>query len=666
VVVSAFNAVDTGLGGHFWAYAQFVHGLRSIGFRVHWLERTSGTGDSERDSRRAARFQRLGAEHGLDGVILYRSSRASDGRELRDYLGWIPGQVEEIFGEADLLLNFHYAVDPSLLSRFRRTALVDIDPGLLQVWISTGQLTVAPHDVYFTTGETVGTPAARFADCGLPWVHINPPVSLEQWPYAHDPNAEAFTTVSNWWGGATHGEWFTDGNGFYENNKRVSFLEVARLPRLVSQRLELALCLGGESDQQDRRHLEACGWRVRDAAEVAGDPHSYRSYVQRSRGHFSCAKPSYVRLRTAWVGDRTPCYLASGKPVVVQDTGPSSCLPDGDGVFRFSNLAGAARALAAVDADYAGHCQAARALAEAHFDAGAVAARILDVALARRPRARAANPAACSPIAEQDLPEELRRALSGLLRTELSGRLRSWQQLKPRVYRLLLDVPAGARGVILKRLDPVRAERNRLVVERWLPAFGYQGTAPRLLEATADAASHDVWHLYEDLGDVTMDSASQDGELLRSAVALFAGLHTRSKGQALLAECRLFGGDLGVHFYESSAVDAVRGLAALSEVLPSGAAQEVGEVVDRLRGEAQRLLDERRWRTELIADLGGPESMLHGDLWPANVLFTEGRDRAAARLIDWDHAGVGPPSYDVSTFVSRFPPAQRRRLRPRS
>ena len=389
VVVSAFNVVDSGLGGHFWAYMQFVQGLRSIGCQVHWLERTAGTGDPERDRRQAADFGKLMAEYGVDGsVILYRASRGPDGRELREYLGWAGAQAEEMLGEADLLLNFHYEADPSLLSCFRLTALVDIDPGLLQVWISTGQLAVAPHDVYFTTGETVATQPARFPDCRLPWVHINPPVSLDLWPYVHDANAEAFTTVSNWWGGATRGEWFKDGSGFYENNKRVSFLEFADLPGRVTQRLELALCLGGESDLRDRRHLEARGWRVRDAAEVAGDPGSYRSYVQRSRGQFSCAKPSYIRLQTAWVGDRTPCYLASGKPVVVQYTGPSSFLPDGEGLFRFSDLAGAARALDAVDADYGGQCQAARALAEAHFDARAVAERILDATLAPKSRGR--------------------------------------------------------------------------------------------------------------------------------------------------------------------------------------------------------------------------------------------------------------------------------------
>ena len=264
--------------------------------------------------------------------------------------------------------------------------------------------------------------------------------------------------------------------------------------------------------------------------------------------------------------------------------------------------------------------------------------------------------------AEQAPPDELREALSGALAAALPGRLRSWQQLKPCVYRLVLDASASPASLILKRLDPGRAERNRLVTERWLPRVGCNEAAPCLVRAAADPACRHVWHLYEDLGDTCLDAASPDPEGLRSAVALVAGLHTRSAGQAFLAECRLFGGDLGAHLYGSSARDAGRGLAALSRALSREPEERAGEVVERLRGEAQRLLDEERWRMELIADLGGGESMLHGDLWPANVLFTEKGGRLRARLIDWDHAGAGPASYDISTFISRFPRPQRRRV----
>jgi len=258
--------------------------------------------------------------------------------------------------------------------------VVDIDPGLTQLWISTGQLRVAPHDVYFTIGETVGTPKARFPDCGLRWVHIRPPVYLELWPYIYAPRGEAFTTVAGWWSG----KWvkvMENGNEVCrDNNKRVAFLDCLELPRMTPQSLELALLLA-DGDVEDRCLLERRGWRVRDAREVASTPARYQAYIQGSRGEWSCAKPFFVKLQNAWVSDRTVCYLASGKPAVVQHTGPSAYLPDGEGMFRFSTLEGAAAALDAINADYQRHCRAAREIAAAYFDAKHVLGKMLSEAL---------------------------------------------------------------------------------------------------------------------------------------------------------------------------------------------------------------------------------------------------------------------------------------------
>jgi hypothetical protein len=276
---------------------------------------------------------------------------------------------------------------------------VDIDPGLLQFWMSSGQLKVPPHDSYLTTGETVGTPAARFSDCGLRWTHIRPPVCLDLWPVTYDARSEAFTTVSSW----SSASWLkVDRNGetvLLDNTKRVSFLDFVDLPRHTSQPLELALYLldrdpegerrlkQAEKDAADRAHLESHGWRVRDSREVAGSPEAYRVYVQQSRGEFSCAKPSCMEFQNAWVSDRTLCYLASGKPVVVQHTGPSSYLPHGEGMFRFTSLPEAVEALESIASDYARHCRAARDIAETHFDARRVLETALNAALSTRPAA---------------------------------------------------------------------------------------------------------------------------------------------------------------------------------------------------------------------------------------------------------------------------------------
>jgi hypothetical protein len=385
IVISPCNVVNflDGGGGHFWVYLQYALGLKQLGCDVYWLEQVRGGGGGGGENGSTAKtavvaFADLMERFGLAGkFILYpEDGGAGTGRPLAEYVGISRTEAESVFRRADLLLNFHYAMDPTLLACFRRTALVDIDPGLLQFWIVTGQLRVAPHDVYLTTGETVGTLAARFSDCGLTWRHIRPPVCLDAWPYQNGPARDAFTTVSNWWG---HDDWIIDGHGNnYENNKRVTFLEFADLPRRTTQPLELALYLSdSELDARDRTLMEGRGWRVRHSVEVARTPLMYQSYVQGSRGEFSCVKPSCIKFQNGWVSDRTLCYLASGKPAVVQHTGPSSYLPSGEGMFRFSTIEDAANALAAVNADYERHRRAARDIAETHFDAKHVLRRAL-------------------------------------------------------------------------------------------------------------------------------------------------------------------------------------------------------------------------------------------------------------------------------------------------
>jgi hypothetical protein len=366
---------------------QYAQGLRRLGCDVYWLECFERSTDMDRDARLLSTFFERMERYGLGGKsVLYtkRGQPPADG-DPDEYLGVPRAEAEAIWRRADLLLNFHYAVAPALLSRFRRTALVDIDPGLLQFWMSVGQLRVPRHDFYFTIGETVGTPAALFPDCGRAWLHIRPPVCLDLWPFVYDPGCEAFTTVTSWWGAGKAGEesWVTDGKGTcYDNNKRIAFLEFIDMPRRTTQALELALFLNNDLlDVNDRRLLESHGWRVRHSRDVAGTPEAYQAYVQASRAEFSCAKPSCMRFQNAWVSDRTLCYLARGKPAVVQDTGPSSFLPNGEGLFRFSTAQQAAEMLATVNADYRRHCRAAREIAETYFDAEQVCERILNVAL---------------------------------------------------------------------------------------------------------------------------------------------------------------------------------------------------------------------------------------------------------------------------------------------
>lgn len=369
-------------GGHLWVYLNWALSLRALGCRVIWLE---GIDLDVRDPAVARRRRwrggdvrecvvnlqaRLGRYGLADAVALY----SINGEPL-------PGDLThgcldlDAAATADLLLNLSHALPAPVVQRFHRSAFVDTDPGLFQVWMTTGDICVASHDLYFTIGETVGTPAAHFPDCGLRWHYTPPPVFLPQWPAVRVDPAAPYTTVTHWWGGTFEFEGTT-----FSNEKRAAYLAYAELPSRTPAKLELAVCLGQHYDEWQAR-LGALGWRVREAWDVSATPEQYRAYLQESKGEFSCVKPYCVQFANSWTSDRTICYLASGKPVVVQYTGPSR-LPEGEGLFRFRCMDEAVRALAAVDADYERHCRRARALAEEYFDGSRVVARVLERALA--------------------------------------------------------------------------------------------------------------------------------------------------------------------------------------------------------------------------------------------------------------------------------------------
>ncbi len=362
-------------GGHLWEYLNFALGLRGLGCELVWLELVSPTTPPEQVQKHVASLNARLERYGLaDRVVL--SSWTCEPLSMDAVEGTL--DLEAAF-EADLLLSLQYDLLPGVVEGFRRSALLDIDPGLLQVWVSKGQVSLARYDVYFTTGETVGRHDARFPNLGIEWLYTAPCVALDWWtPHAAPPDA-SFTTVVHWFASA----WM--GDEAEPDDKRGGFLPYLDLPRRTTQALELAVNLGGHDEEQviaERAALTERGWRVRDPYLVASTPWDYQRYIQESRGEFSCAKPSCLRLQNAWISNRTLCYLASAKPAIVQHTGPSRFLPDAAGLFRFRTLDEAADSLEKAATDYQAQCRLSRALAEEHFDARTVMRRLLERALA--------------------------------------------------------------------------------------------------------------------------------------------------------------------------------------------------------------------------------------------------------------------------------------------
>jgi hypothetical protein len=257
--------------------------------------------------------------------------------------------------------------------------------------------------------------------------------------------------------------------------------------------------------------------------------------------------------------------------------------------------------------------------------------------------------------------QELRALVLELLGgPEADGRLIDEQKLlRSRVYRLRFEIDGNVRSLVAKRFSPDRARREQLVVRRWLPVVGMSQNGPPLLGTAAERTGQYIWHVYEDLGDWTLDKGDPDDRRVRAAVELIAQIHTRFARHALLGECRASGGDLGIYFYTSCVRDAIRSLEALcSPSVDLSANQQA--LRDRLIDRMHKLLDEQPHRAQAMAEYGGPETLLHGDLWTTNILVLSTANGLKVRLIDWDHAGVGPISYDLSTFLLRFPVHDRR------
>ena len=204
-------------GGHACAYLNWALGLREAGCQVLWLESVKPETPPELAQANAAALKSRLAHYGLDRSLVLWSGDDTGEQPVVGYPGVDGYPGLEVAEGADLFLNFRYALHDSMLRRFRRTALVDIDPGLLQVWVSRGELRVQHHDVHLTIGETVGQPGSLIPDVGLTWHHTPPPVSLAAWPVAPSSSDAPFNTVSHWYAR----EWMMGADGaWYSNDKR--------------------------------------------------------------------------------------------------------------------------------------------------------------------------------------------------------------------------------------------------------------------------------------------------------------------------------------------------------------------------------------------------------------------------------------------------------------
>lgn len=351
-------------GGEAWVRLSWVLGLARLGFDAYLVEEAGGAADP-------AWFESVVRDFGLEG----RAALLRDGG--RETVGLGLDEVSEAAAEAAVLFNLsgNLTLAP-LLSGPRTSVYVDLDPGFTQAWHADDAVPFAipPHDRYVSVGLNVGREGCPIPDCGLDWIPTLPPVLRDEWqPRPLPAGPPRFTTVARWRN--SFGPPEIDGRRM--GLKHHQFRRFLELPeRVEGASFEIAL----EIDAGDRTDLEALtehGWRIADPREVAGTPQRFREYVAGSGAEFSVAQGVYAETGSGWFSDRAAAYLASGRPVLAQDTGAAERLSASGGLLAFTSLEAAAHGAELIVADREAQNAAAAALARDRLDSDLVFGRLL-------------------------------------------------------------------------------------------------------------------------------------------------------------------------------------------------------------------------------------------------------------------------------------------------
>ena len=370
------------LGGLTWHYLQYVVGLQQLGCQVYYIEDTDcypynpEEGGLAKDPSFNVRYlQEVFSRFGLDDQWSYRFPWQSR------WFGMPDQKRREVVATADILLNVSGTL--AHLDQYAHVgsrAYIDTDPVFTQVKLARGQKdfrnVIDAHDVLFSFGECLPGDAP---DTGDDWLPTRQPVVLSEWPETTSIR-DVFTTLMNWtsynpveYEGTTYGQ------------KDVEFRAYQTLPqRVPRQNLELALNRASKKGNAPVELLRHLGWKIVSPSTVCPDMDSYRSYIQQSMGEWSVAKNGYVLGQSGWFSERSACYLASGRPVVLQDTGFSQVLPVGLGIVPFKTLDQGVEAILEVAGNYDRHSQAAREVAREFFASDKVLMSVIERASSRR------------------------------------------------------------------------------------------------------------------------------------------------------------------------------------------------------------------------------------------------------------------------------------------
>jgi hypothetical protein len=385
------------LGGLVWHHLQYALCAAALGHDVHFLEDSGDWPkccyDPVRDVTDADPEYGLRFASDTFGRVGLDTRWAYYDAHTRRWLGPASERALAICKQADVLVNLS-GINPirPWLEDIPVRALVDTDPVFTQIRHirdEAARRSAAQHTSYFSFGENIGTTVSTVPDDGFPWQPTRQPLALDAWRVTTPPKGARYTTVMQW-----HSYRPEKYAGRVYGMKSLSFQPYIDFPRQTDVGFEIAV---GGADRL-RPRLEQHGWVLRDALEVAPDPWSYQRFIEASRGEFAVAKHGYAVTRSGWFSERSAAYLASGRPVVTQNTGFPQWLPAEQGVLAFDSPAEAAAAIAEVEGRYGEHCAAAREIAAEYFDGRRIVAQLIEAACGTNARPqRLHTPAARAP-----------------------------------------------------------------------------------------------------------------------------------------------------------------------------------------------------------------------------------------------------------------------------
>jgi hypothetical protein len=374
IVVAGMIAGDPHQGGATWAVLQYVLGLRQLGHDVHFIEPVAAEklqprGTSLSRSANADYFRSVMRQFDLES----RAALVLAGTQQT--VGLPYDSLRSITAQSNCLINISgMLADPALTEPIPVRVYLDLDPGFNQLWCAAEGINVGfdGHTHFATIGPALGHADCVIPTCGRSWIATRQPVVLGEWPPAERVTHDAFTTVANWrgYGSITY-------NSVFYGQKAHAWRQFMALPNHTHEQFLVALAIH-PGETRDLANLAAHGWTLIDPAHVSDTPDRYRSFVQGSKGEIGVAKSGYAAARCGWFSDRSVCYLASGRPVVAQETGFSRFLPTGDGLFAFETIDEACAGIDAVVRDYARQSRCARGIAEEYFDASRVLPQLLE------------------------------------------------------------------------------------------------------------------------------------------------------------------------------------------------------------------------------------------------------------------------------------------------